>query len=289
MDSRNLNSLENQAILSRRSTLIRTRAHLGGVGIHGSIRCIHGTRLVLVLGPLGAIVSRQLESRDLILKHLDHLAKVGVGSRRGQRKLACGLLSVTIDTEFQSGIKLASVDSRTTTGCPLGGIQLALQTFPCGLLCGKQRKTTGRPAVSTPFRTAVLRLLNLILGGQISSLGRTHRRSLVLTKPIVRHIEDLLVVERTQGSHIGKDGFGRTFFQKNINIVSGNLNMKESLLDQHHEHQDHQRNHHRSRKDGTRHESHQDHDDRQSPHADGNGCIQGNHLLSKGHTNYARA
>lgn len=293
MDSRNLNSLENQSTLGRRGTLIRARIHRRGMRIDGSIRTIHSRRIILKLGslgrPLAAIVSRELESRDLILKHLNHFAETRIRTRRSQRKLTRRLLSVAVDTELQRGIKLTTIDSGTSAGCTLGRIQLTLQTLPSRLLCGKQRNPSRRPAVSTPFGTAILRLLNLILGGQFGSLRRTHCRSLILGKAVVRDIEDLLVIQRTQGSHIGNDGFGLTILEEDIDFVSRNLHMKESLLDQDNEQQNNQSHNHGCGKDGTCHECHQDDDDHQGSHANGDGCIGRNHLLSKEHTNYARA
>lgn len=229
MDSRNLNGLENQSSLSRRSTLVGSRAHLGRMRIHGSIRGIHASRILLKLGslrrPLRTIVSRKLESRKLILEHLDHLAKSRVRTGRCQRKTTHGLLSVAIDTELQCGIKVATIDSRTATRSPLGGIQLALQTFPSRLLCRKQCDTPCRPSLSAPLSTAILRLLNLILGGQLSSLRRTHCRSFILTKAIIRHIEDLFVVQGAQCTHIRDNRLGFSVLQEDIDVVSRNLDM----------------------------------------------------------------
>jgi hypothetical protein len=293
MDSRNLNGLENQSTLGRRGTLVGSGVHRRRMGIHSSIRTIHSRRIILELGslgrPLAAIVSGKLESRDLILEHLDHLPETRVRTRRSQGKLACRLLALTIDTELQGRIKLSTIDSRASAGRTLGGIQLALQTFPRGLLSREQRNTAGGPTVSAPFSTRFLGLIHLVLGGQFTSLRRTHRRSFILVKAIVRHMENLLVIDGTQRTHIGDNRFGLSILEEDIDLVSRHLHMKKSVLNHDHEQQHDQCHHNCGRKDGTGHESHQDDDDHQGPHANGDGCIGGNHLLSKGHTNYARA
>ena len=67
MDSRNLNGLENHSSLGGRGTLVGTRIHLRGMGIHSSIRFgCQCSQITLELGtlcrPLAAIVSRECES-----------------------------------------------------------------------------------------------------------------------------------------------------------------------------------------------------------------------------------
>lgn len=292
-DLRKLNRFENHSAVARRHSLVGSGAHLVGVRIHGSI----GHRISIVLRelralrrPLLRVVPGEREARKLILKHLDHGSESRVLSRRNLGERALRLLALAVDTKLQRGIKVASIDSRTTTRGTLGRIQLALQALPGGFLGGKQRKTTGRPSVSAPIRSVVMSLLNLVLGCQFGSLRRTHGRRFILRKAVVGDVEDLLLIHhRTQCAHIRSHRFRCALKEEDVDVVSIDFDVQEFVLNHHDKQENDQRHHNAGGKQGSRNESHANDDDHQCSHANGDGCIQRNHLLSKGHTNYERA
>ena len=167
------------------------------------VACCRFRRHHIVPRPLLTRIRGQIEGLDHLLELVHHrteLVHIRARHRRRRFEVTLGFESKAVHTKLRRGVKVPAVHARTTTRGALPRVDLALQLLPRRLLGRVQCHTSRRPSVSTPLRTVIIGIDDLLQGRQLCAVRRTDSRRLVVGELIVADVEHLASVRQVRKS-----------------------------------------------------------------------------------------